>query len=111
MLVLDDIDLKSTSTHMTHHESSKTTTESTFSFKLKVYNSYVNSCVSAVSLAKAHAAKVEGKEKQRASLMAERQSAYDDQFQQDVDYFKKHGKPGSKNFPHFWFSKTFQLHC
>lgn len=47
-----------------------------------------------IKLAKEHAQKVESVNKKRKSLLTERQSAYEEQFSQDVDFYKKHGKPG-----------------
>ncbi|XP_060593571.1 dysbindin-like [Ruditapes philippinarum] len=45
-------------------------------------------------LAAEHAHKVEQVNKKRQNLLHEKQEAYNEQFAQDVDYFKKHGKPG-----------------
>ncbi|XP_045192358.2 uncharacterized protein LOC123548843 [Mercenaria mercenaria] len=47
-----------------------------------------------VQLAREHAQKVEQVNKKRQHLLHEKQVAFDEQFAQDVDYFKKHGKPG-----------------
>ena len=49
-----------------------------------------------VKLAREHAQKVESVNKKRQSLLKERQTAYEEQFSQDLDFYKKHGKPGSK---------------
>lgn len=47
-----------------------------------------------VHLAKEHAKKVEQANKKREHLLHEKQVAFGEQFAQDVEYFKKHGKPG-----------------
>lgn len=45
-------------------------------------------------MARQHAEKVEQMDKKRQHLLKEKRQAYDEQFNQDIDYFKKHGKPG-----------------
>ena len=49
-----------------------------------------------VHMAKQHAEKVEQMNEKIQHLLKEKHEAYEDQFNQDVDYFKKHGKPGRK---------------
>ena len=45
-----------------------------------------------VQLAKEHAGKVQQLEKKQEQLLKERQSAYEEQFSSDIDFYKKHGK-------------------
>ena len=52
-----------------------------------------------MNLAADYAHKVELMNQKRQNLLHEKQEAYNEQFAQDVDYFKKHGKPGSK----YWY--------
>lgn len=47
-----------------------------------------------VQLARQHAHKVEQVNKKKQYLLHEKQAAYDEQFAKEVDYYKKHGKPG-----------------
>lgn len=47
-----------------------------------------------VRLARNHAHKMEAMKKKREHLLQERQAAFEEQFSQDVDYFKKHGQTG-----------------
>lgn len=47
-----------------------------------------------IKLAREHAGKVEQMNKKRQSLLKERQTAFQEQFSQDIDFYKKHGKPG-----------------
>ena len=49
-----------------------------------------------VKLAREHAGKVEQANKKRQTLLKERQTAFQEQFSQDIDFYKKHGKPGSE---------------
>ncbi|KAL4235079.1 Dysbindin [Mactra antiquata] len=47
-----------------------------------------------VQLAKDHARKVEEINKRKQHMLHEKHVAYEEEFVKDVDYFKKHGKPG-----------------
>ena len=48
------------------------------------------------TLAREHAAKVDQENRKKQSLLKEKQSVFEEQFTQDLDYYKKHGKIESK---------------